>query len=227
MLTYLPKAVRKGADRPMPGLRDAGLPQRLAFRAATEAEVARIKGNFERMQAKQHRQGAPELAARYEAAARRSFDRGMRFGSADNQLIGALGLLEYETGHLDKARGYLERAYSTGDLGTRGLLALADLRWREMTTGLTAEGKLPAEALERVLDPLFAARERKPAVIETYQMLADVWERSGFPPTRNHLAVLVEGLEFFPTDETLRARTVRLHELHGYRDILAGLAEIR
>ncbi|MBI2518393.1 MAG: hypothetical protein HYV95_16045 [Opitutae bacterium] len=188
----------------------------LHLRMATEEEVARLKGNFERMEARRLRCDFPELADKYAAAARRTFKRGLKANPASGVLRGLLGELEHDLGHADAARPLLEFAFAHDALSTRGLLDLARLRLADMRIGLPPDGKLPVEALDRVLTPLFAARARKPPVPEVYQMIADVWAQSAVAPTKRHLAVLLEGAQFFRDDTDYIVAVIELHRRHGY-----------
>jgi len=195
-----------------------------SFRLATEMEVARLKGNFERMEANRLRKDFPDLAAKYEATARRTLKRGLRFAPDDPQVRAVAGLLEYDTGHPRAARPHLEAAFAAKAAGTRALLALARLRLSEMRVGLPPEGKLSTEALDRVLTPLFAARERKPAVAEVYKMIGEVWAQSSVTPARGHLAVLLEGVKLFPRDIDLLWHAAELHERRGFHAEARALA---
>ncbi|MBI2518398.1 MAG: hypothetical protein HYV95_16070 [Opitutae bacterium] len=216
ILAYLRVAVRAPEDFNVPGLHRVAARQTLHLRPATEVEIARLKGNFERMEANRLRADFPELAAQYETAARRTLKRGLRLGGDDPQVRAVLGLLEYDAGHPAEARPHLEAAFAAQAAGTRGLLALARLRLADMRIGLPSEGKLPAEALDRVLPPLFAARERRPASADVYLAIADIWAQSQTTPTQGHLAVLREGATLFPDHVDLLWHAAKLHQQHGY-----------
>jgi hypothetical protein len=217
MLDYLPTALAGPVDvelpngnRPLPEMND------FHWRLATEAEVARLKGNFERMEANRLRADFPELAHEYEASARRTLRRGLKAAGDDLQIRCILGQLEFDTGHLSEARPLLEAAAAVGHAGTRALLALARLRLDEERAKLPAGSKLPAEALDHVLTPLFAARARKPAVVDVYLMIAECWAQSAVAPARGNLAVLLEGAQFFPEDTTLLLHAAELHHRYGF-----------
>jgi hypothetical protein len=110
------------------------------------------------------------------------------------------GLLEFDIDHAKEVRPHLAAAFVAKVAGARALLALAKLRIEEMRVGLPPGGKLPAEAIDRVLTPLFAASEHKPAVAEVYKLIGKVWAQSSVMPSCGHLAVLLEGVRFFPQD---------------------------
>lgn len=217
MLRYLRVAVAApetiqvaNVNRPVPELSN------LTLRMATEEQVARLKGNFEAMEARRLRHDFPELAAKYAAAARRTLQHGLKANPASGELRGLFGQLEYDQGHADAARPLLEYAFAQAVLGTRALLSLAKLRLDESRQGLPADAKLPGGALERVLTPLFVARARKPPALEVYQMIAAVWAQSAVTPTRRHLAVLLEGAQLFRDETDYIISAVDLHRRHGY-----------
>lgn len=195
------------------------------LRSATEGEVARLKGNFERMEMNALRATHPDLAANYEQAVRRTIRRGLRLAAVDARVHELAGLVEYETGHPAAARPHLEYAFAHGGAGTRALLALARVRLADLSAGLAAGDRLPAEVLERVLTPLFAAKDRRPALADVYWCIGEVWERSANAPRRGHLAVLAEGVALFPNDAELRLQAARLHGVHGFEREAAALID--
>ncbi len=229
MLDYLRVAIAApeiiqvpNVNRPLPELHE------LKLRMATEEQVARLKGNFERMEANRLRSDFPELAEKYAFAARRTLQRGLKATPASAVLRGLLGQLEFDLGNADAARPLLEYAFAQEALGARALLSLAKLRLDESRRGLAVEAKLPAGALERVLTPLFAARARKPPVLEVYQMIAEVWAQSAVAPTRGRLAVLLEGAQFFRGETGYMIAAIELHRRNGYEaeaDALISLGE--
>lgn len=188
----------------------------LRMRLATEAEVARLKGGFERLEMRRWRESNPSLAAGYEAAVRRTIRRGLKHAPEDPQVHELAGLVDYDTGRFREAQPFLEFAYARTAAGTEALLALARLRLADLRSGLSSGAKLSAEAVERVLTPLYEAKERKPAVADVYRAIAEVWAQSAEPPRRGHLAVLIEGCWLFPQDAGLLWQTAELHRAQGF-----------
>ncbi len=195
----------------------------MEFRPATEAEVARLKGNWERLEAADLAATFPDLAAKYREASGRSLRRGYRIaGDSDPALLGVLGLYEYENGQFSDARDHLERAAASYAVSTRGLLALARLRLDEIRRA-APDDQLNADQLGLVLAPLYAARARSPAVAEVYLQIAEAWAASEIKPGPDHLAILVEGTRLFPRDMDLLYATAELHLRHGYQSEAAAL----
>jgi hypothetical protein len=220
IMPYLREAVRAPQDFSVPGLHVRKSPPKWKFRAATESEIARLKGNFERLEARRWQADRPERAAAYFDAAQRTLTRGLRMAPEDAALHGLLGLLKFENGQPAEAREHLEQAFAHGAASTRPLLALARLR---LDGALRAGSSLSAHALGHVLEVLFEARARKPALPEVYEMITEAWEHSAAKPNQHHLAVLLEGVELFPEHTGLRLRAVALHRRHGFADLAAQI----
>jgi len=221
MLAYLRSAMSSGDEFDVTDF--PRLPE-LKLRPATEVEVARLKGNWERLEARRLRADFPKLAQDYEDAARRTLQRGLRLGGPDPKLLSVLGQFEYETGHPAEARPHLEAAAAAKAAGSRALLALARLRLAEERGHLSADGKLSTVQLDLVLTPLFAARARPPAMREVYQLIGEVWAQSAVPPARGNLAVLLEGVQNFPRDPDLIWQAADLHRRFGFNEEAAALA---
>jgi len=77
-----------------------------------------------------------------------------------------------------------------------------------------------------VLRPLFAARAAAPPLPEVYELIGDVWAAVATTPNRQHLAVLDEGVRFFPRHAPLVFRAAELLATHGYREDATSLLEL-
>jgi hypothetical protein len=207
LTAYLPVAVRKSiALRPKAEI----VMPALTLRNATDSEIARIKGDWERLEISYVRTLHPEVVDKYIEQARRTLMRAYDRESRDPRLLATLGLLECDVGNPVAARGYLETAASLGVVRPRAWLELGKLRLAAQLAAPGADGKLsPTQAVE-VLTPLFTARRQQPPLAEVYDTIAEVWEHSAVPPTAAHLGVLKEGLYFFPRRVSLVRRTAAL-----------------
>jgi hypothetical protein len=161
-------------------------PPPFELREATEAEAGRITGDALRL-------------AGHVPAARTAMSVPYIRGERDPNLLAAIGLLERAAGDDLRARKFLEAAAQGKAVRPRAFLELARLRF-------TAAAAKPAEARERfsaeqtaaVLTALFTARSQPPPLPEIYELIAATWARSVITPTAEHLAVLDEGIRFFP-----------------------------
>jgi hypothetical protein len=77
-----------------------------------------------------------------------------------------------------------------------------------------------------VFTPLFAVREQLPVLPEIYELIAQVWSRTTFRPTRGHLDVLKDGVRLFPRRAPLVYQTATLYAAHGYATEAAALIHL-
>ena len=221
---YLPAAVRRTLHfRPA---RKAKLAP-LVLRNATDAHIARIKGDWERLEVPYVKGISEELAPKYLEQARRTLKRGYDRGERDPRLLAVMGLCEVDAGNDAGAREYLEAAAAIGPIRPRANLELARLRLAEYRAGTgAAAASLNVNQLAEVLKPLFAARTEEPPLPEVYELIADAWSHAEPVPTRGHLAVLDEGVRLFPRRLSLVLSAAELNHQHGYREQAVAFAEI-
>lgn len=224
LTAYLPTAVRRSVSF-KPG-RLAPLPP-YVLRDASDGQIARLKGDWERLEIPYVRKISAELAPKYVEQARRTLRRAYDRGERDARLLAVLGLCEIDAGHDAGARDYLEAAQAIGPIRPRASYELARLRFaagRSAPAG--AGGRLSAAQAAEVLKPLFAARAAAPPLPEVYELIADVWAGVDSVPNRQHLAVLDEGVRLFPRHAPLVFRTAELFVAHGYRADATALLEV-
>jgi hypothetical protein len=212
---YLPEAMRdrltlRLAQRPR-------LPD-YPLRPAGEGEIARLKGDWERLETVYVRAHFPMLVPKYLEQARRTLRRAYDRGDRDPRLLAAMGLVEVEAGDDGAARAFLEDAATrTGTLRPRAWYELARLRFAALDAARAGAGLTPEQAVG-VLAPLLAAREQEPPLVEVYELIADVWAAGERAPARDDLAVLEAGVRLFPHRTELVHRTAGLALRHGHTD---------
>ncbi len=224
LAAYLPQAVRRTLRfRPA---RLKKLPP-LALRNATDSELGRIKGDWERLEIAYVKAIAPELAQKYLDQARRTLQRAYERGVRDSGLLAVMGLCEVDAGENVAAREYLETAALLGPMRPRAWYELARLRLAEFRTlaGQT-ENRITPEQAAAVLRPLFTARQSDPPLPEVYELIAEVWENCAVAPTRGHLLVLDEGVRFFPRQSSLVYRAAELNLRNGFQPAAVELMTI-
>lgn len=222
---YLPEAMREKLVL-RPGQRPRA--PDYALRAATEVEIARLKGDWERLEIGFVKAQFPALTAKYVDQARRTLRRAYDRGSRDPALLTAMGLGEVDAGDDAAARELLEDAATrTKTLRPRAAYELARLRLAALDTASTGGGRrlTPAQA-NPVLTLLFATREQQPPLPEVYTLIAEVWAASAEPPTRDQLAVLEQGVRLFPRHGDLVYRTAELNVRHGFSDTARWLIKL-
>ncbi len=179
-------------------------PPEAVVREATQAEIGRIKGD------------ALALAGKA-AEARTALVTAYRRGEREPALLASLGLAELAAGDQARARKFLEAAVAGRAVRPRAHLELARLR---LTDGLAKPGselgKLSTAQTAHVLEPLFTARDQPPSLPEVYELMAEAWARSAFPPKDAHLAALEQGVKLFPRNAALIYQAAELRAKHGF-----------
>jgi hypothetical protein len=223
LAAYLPTAVRKSLTlKPERALKVPAM----GLRNATDTEISRLKGDWERLEVGFVKKRSAELAAKYLEQARRTLGRAYEHGAREPQLLANLGLCECEAGDDVRARDYLEAAAQRGPIRPRANYELARLRLAAAEAApADADGKLTAAQLTQVFTPLFAARAQQPPIPEVYELIARGWSRSAVPPSRGHLAVLDEGVRLFPRRLELIYRTAALLTERNFSADAAAMSE--
>lgn len=217
LTAYLPSAMNDPVE-----LRPAGRRRgpELALRAAADAEIARLRGDWERLEIGYVKAQFPAFTARYVEQARRTLRRAFDRGSRDPRLLAVMGLGEVEAGNDAAARDLLEDAAArTPILRPRAAYELARLRWAAARAPGGGQPGAPApEQADAVLAPLAVARAQQPPLPEVYQLIAEVHAARPGAPSRQQLAVLEEGVRLFPRQTELVYLTAELALRHGGAD---------
>ena len=211
---YLPVAVGETASRKIPPLK----PPKIKLRAATAAEVARVRGDWERGEATLLATHFPEIAAKYRAKAGRTLRTAQASEPHDPQLAAVLGLYEFEGGDNARATALLTAATAAGHARPRAWFALAHLRFLEVS----AEPAMPQGLLDSaqsfaVLLPLERAMAQAPAMAMSYELLAELWRRSAELPPAEISARLAEGQRAFPRNMRIALAAFRACVERGER----------
>jgi hypothetical protein len=225
LTAYLPESIRdrltlRPAQRPR-------LPEYL-LRPASDAEIARIKGDWERLEIAYVKTQFPVLVPKYLEQARRTLLRAYERDHRDPRLIAVMGLCEVDAGNDAAARAFLEDAAArTPSLRPRAWYELARLRFAALgAPGAGPAPRLTAEQANEVLAPLLLARGQQPPLPEVYELIAAVWAACAQAPTRAQLAVLEEGVRLFPRRSELVYRTAELNLRHGFTDTARWLVTL-
>jgi tetratricopeptide (TPR) repeat protein len=184
-----------------------------ALRDATQAEIGRIKGDAQRLA------GQTERAL---DSYRMAYARGER----DPALLAALGSAEAAAGQTERALALMETAAKTGLSRPSAHVELARLRLAgAKAKPAGGDNRLSDAQMTSVLEPLFKARQLRPPLPETYEIIAEAWLVSATTPKAEHLAVLVEGIRLFPRDNPQFLRLAQLHLRIGDQATALGLAQ--
>lgn len=175
---------------------------------ASSRQVARIKGEWERLEVRYVRKHGPELAEHYVGLARGTLRRAYDRGDRDPQLLASLGLLEFESGDKVAATSYLEQAAQGGVVRPRAYFELARLRYDRLFGRSTrSDGRYTAEQVDSIVQPLLTGIRQAPPLAASYELLAHVAGQGVEEPSAEVRAALAEGARLFP------ARRERLLDL--------------
>jgi hypothetical protein len=214
LISYLPKAVDEIPRVQVGPAPEFDLPKP---RIATEAEIARMVGDWERIKGVSLKTKNPVLSRQYLEEAGRTLMRAYAKGNRDPQFLGVLGLYEHAVGADSQARDFLEAAARGPIVRPSVYLTLAQLRFIEFKARPDGpDGRLGTRQIPEVLGPLSAARAQVPAMTATYRLIADAWAHSAAKPSREDLAVLDEGVRLFPPDSALADTASGLYAQWGY-----------
>ena len=217
LTAHLPEAIReKFALRPAQRPRLPDYP----LRPANDVEIARLKGDWERLEIGYVKAQFPVLVPKYLEQARRTLMRAYDRGSRDPRLLAVIGLCEVDAGNDVAAREFLEAAAAhSKTLRPRAWFELARLRFAALGAQHAGTGpRLTSDQANEVFTPLSEAREQDPPLAEVYALIAEVWAVCAQAPTRAQLAVLEEGVRTFPHRTELVYRTAELNVRHGFTD---------
>lgn len=209
---YLPQAVKESEWLKAP---EPGPQPRLRLRPATDIEIARVRGAWERLQISYVGRRYPEFVDKYIEQARltlyRLYDRGHR----DPRLLAEIGLAEIDAGNPLAAGPFLEKAMEANVTRPKAYFELARLRFLAVPDITNPAVKLTPAQTASILAPLLQGRRHEPPLSETYALLADVLTRSTALPTTDQLAALDEGLRLFPERTQYVLRVAYFHMTTG------------
>ncbi|MEO6567372.1 MAG: hypothetical protein ABIO94_01310 [Opitutaceae bacterium] len=200
--------------------------QRLRFRAATDLEVARIRGEWERMEIAYVRARAPMYVDKYIEQARRTLGKAYERGEKDPRLLASLGLTDVDSGNPASARLFLEAAVQAKVVRPRAYYELARLRYEAIVTDRDPQRKLTQLETADILAPLLMARRQEPPLTQTYTLIVNVLSRSDAPPTAEQLAVLHDNARSFPWITELMFRAVYFHLANDQPAAAATLVDL-
>jgi hypothetical protein len=161
-------------------------PAALALREASQAEIGRIKGEA-------------FLLAGHPKAARAEMIAAYQRGERDPALLAALGLYEKSVGEEERARKFLEAAFSGKATSPEASLELARYRYADALAKPAVGGtQFSLAQVNSVIGPLRLGRGQPPHMYALYDLAADTLARSAAKPTREDAVLLIEGAQLFP-----------------------------
>lgn len=183
----------------------------LKFTDASPVDSARIRGDWERLQAIYVRDIAPDLVTQYRSKAHETLRHANKRKSGDPRLAAVLGLAELDGGDTQRARELLERAVHAQVVRPKAYIELARLQLEEALAHPAADGKLTREQADPILQLLAATSRQSPQLPDAYRLCLSVWEHCAASPGPADLRLLAEGTKAFPRSAELAYRTAKLH----------------
>ncbi|MDP3073682.1 MAG: hypothetical protein Q8N18_25585 [Opitutaceae bacterium] len=193
---YLPKAVQEtawispGALPPLP---------RFEVKNATPGQIARIRGEWERLAVGHVHRRLPQVREPYIAQARRTLRRAYDAGDRDPRLLATMGLCEIDAGNPAGAGSFLEPAVAAGVARPRAYHELALLRFAALREGAPAEQRFSFTELAPVFQPLQRALGQAPPLPEVFALLAEAWALCTLPPSPAEWTELERGARLYAT----------------------------
>lgn len=209
---YLPKAVGE-TTRINFGRRPGG--PRVEVERATPNQIARIRGEWERLAIGHVQRRLPEVREPYIAQARRTLRRAYDAGDRDPRLLATLGLCEIDSGNPEGAHAFLEQATALGVVRPRAYYELARLRYDKLRKGVPQTESFSYSELAPIIQPLQQALTQAPPMAEVYELLAEAWARCELSPSPPELAELERGARLFPSRPAVGYPVARVLARHG------------
>ncbi len=184
---------------------------------ATREQIARLRGEWERLEVPFVREVHPQFLPRYIGQARQTIQAAYSRGERDPSLLAAFGLAELDSGDAAAARPLLEQAIAAHLVRPRIYFEVARLRWEDLTRGAPESRRYTPDEVEPVLHPLRRALALSPPLPEVFLLSLDVWLRCTERVSPIEFDTLAEGARLFRRIPVIGLRTALLHAKHGRR----------
>jgi len=189
----------------------------LELREATPSEIARIVGEWGRLEGKAV--GMQDMGYQSECLeqADRLFERAYARTTDDPQFLAAYGLYALQVGDMKRARECLGEATDRGVVRPRAYVELARVRLLDaLPYAEQGIGDLSDPDYAAILRLLATAREQMPSLLAGYQVLARAMEHAPRRPTREDMAVLLGAVGLFPRNGSFAYKVATLYRRFGY-----------
>jgi hypothetical protein len=197
-----------------------------ALREASSVEVARIIGDWGRLEGRALGMENMEYQRECLDQADRLFERVRRRGNSDPLFLAALGLYEVQVGDDVRARETLERATRAGVVRPRAYVELARMLLDDaLPSTQEGFGDLGDADFTEITGLLTTARVQMPSLVATYDLLARVLQHAPRKPDREQMRPLEEATGLFPQDAALAYKVAGLLREIGLDDEAAAVVE--
>ncbi len=219
---YLPQAVEEQAR-----IRPGELPPLPDFEVerATPNEIARVRGEWERLAIGHVQRRLPQVREPYVAQARRTLRRAFDAGARDPRLLATMGLCEIDAGNPAGARQFLEPAIAAGVVRPRAYHEVARLRFGDLRRDQTETKVFSYTELAPVFEPLRRVLHQAPPLAEVFSLLADAWAHCELAPNLTDLAELENGARLFHRRPTVGYPVALALARHGKKAEAAAILD--
>jgi hypothetical protein len=203
----------------------------LEIRRASPAEIARLRGEWERLCVPMVRRLHPAHAGRYLDQARRTLQSAYDAGDRDPRMLAIRGLCELDAGEVNPGREFLELATTLRVVRPRAYYELARLRWAALVDAEPTR-ELSASEVMPVLELLRTGLRQAPTLPNGVRLLAEVWLRCEHAPRDDEWQELARLGRLFAADSPVCLRVAQALARHGQAaeavDVLgAGFLRVR
>ncbi len=219
---YLPKAVAEekwinpGTLPPVP---------RFEVKTATPNQVARIRGEWERLAIGHVQRRLPQVREPYIAQARRTLRRAFEAGDRDPRLLATMGLCEIDAGNPTGAKQFLEPATAGGVARPRAYHELAWLRFAELRRDAAETKRFSFTELAPIIEPLRRTITQAPPLPEVFELLAEAWAHCELAPNEKEFAELHLGARLFARHPTVAHPIALALTRHGKKTEAAAVLD--
>ena len=187
------------------------------IREASPAEVARIVGDWGRMEGRSV--GLQNIGFQRECLdqADRLFERVYLRNTSDRDFLAAFGLYALQVGDMKRAREALCDATGAAVVRPGAYVEYARIRLDDaLPFAEQGIGDLGERDYAEIRHLLRVARSQMPALLSTYQVLAHAMEHAPSTPTRADMEALEGALALFPRNARLAYKVATLYKRFGY-----------
>jgi hypothetical protein len=209
---YLPRAVEE-SKRINPG----SLPPRpeIEVERATPGQIARLRGEWERLAIGHVQRRLPQVREPYIAQARRTLRRAFDAGERDPRLLAIMGLCEIDAGNDAGAAQFLEPAIAAGVVRPRAYYELARLRFAGLQREFPETKRFSFTELAPVFQPLQRAMTQSPPLPEVFGLLGEAWARCELSPNAREFSELEAGARLFARQPEVAVSLSHAFSRHG------------
>jgi len=187
------------------------------IREASQAEVARIVGDWGRMEGRSVGLQNADFQRECLEQADRLFERVYLRKTSSPDFLAAFGLYELQAGDAGRAREALSDATGAGVVRPRAYVEYARLLLADaLPFAEQGVGDLSEKDYGEILHLLRVARRQMPSLLATYQVLAHAMEHAPARPGRDDMEALDQAVRLFPRDAHLAYKVATLYRRFGY-----------